>query len=209
MAQRPPNQAYGGTGSTSGRSRLRYGMKPVSKGYGMKPVGKGVRVGTASNPSGHPSAGHPAGPKPPPGQPYDPALQAYLAEQDRQFAIAQAGFAYEGGQEAYQTGFNQNGTANASNPYSLAALLKENYNRSTSGTLNSYANQGQLYSGAYGRMQGENARNYSMGYNQLANQAASAYQSLSQRESQAAAQYGIGLTAQQRAALYRALNPTG
>jgi hypothetical protein len=196
------------TTSLGSRIPNRLGRRPATETFGAQiphnlrgPGGMKIPVGG--------KAGAPAKPKPTPGLPYDAAYQAYLADQNRQFATAQAGFAYEGGQEAYQTGFNQNGTANAANPYSLAALLRENYNRSTSGTLNSYASQGQLYSGAYGRQQGENSRNYSIGYNQLANQAASAYQNLSQRESQAAAQYGIGLTNQQRLALYRALFPTG
>lgn len=142
-------------------------------------------------------------------QPYDPAFQAYLAQQNNLYGISQANTAYELGQEAYQTGFNQNGTVNESNPYSEAALLKENFNRATSGTLNSYASQGQHYSGAYGRMQNENGRNYSIGYNQLANQAADAYHRIAQSQQSAAAQYGTGLTDQARLALYRALFPSG
>lgn len=192
---------------------------PTRKGIGRS-IRPGPLIGRQQGPAVQLRPGHkpkPVGPRPgapkpataAPVQPYDPAYQAYVAQQNRDFGISDANAAYNIGQEAYNTGFNQNGTLNESNPYSEAALLKENFNRATSGTLNSYANQGQLYSGAYGRMQGENSRQYSIGYNNAATRAADTYHRIAYGRQTAASQAGVGLNDQARLALYRALFPTG
>jgi hypothetical protein len=96
--------------------------------------------------------------------PVDPMFEAYKVTSARNTALADTDATYQNAriENSYGLGSDQ------SNPYSQAKLLEESYKRSQRGTTNSYASQGQLYSGAYGRMQGENQRNYSIGYDQLA-----------------------------------------
>lgn len=53
--------------------------------------------------------------------------------------------------------YNISPTVDVSNPFSQAALLKRSYDQSVRGTTNSYAAQGQLYSGALENAQSENA----------------------------------------------------
>lgn len=52
------------------------------------------------------------------------------------------------------------GTLDPNNPFGQAQLLKRNYDQTRTGTENSYAARGQMTSGAYGRMQGQNLFNF-------------------------------------------------
>jgi hypothetical protein len=56
------------------------------------------------------------------------------------------------------------------NPYSKAALLDRNFKQSTLGNTNSYAAQGQLYSGALQNAQNATTFGYLSGSNSLKNQ---------------------------------------
>lgn len=98
-----------------------------------------------------------------PAPPIDPEFEAYKVGANRNVALADADATYQLGRIDNQYGLG----ADQSNPYSQAKLLEESYKRSTRGTENSYASMGQRNSGAYRRMQGENARNYSIGFDQL------------------------------------------
>lgn len=100
----------------------------------------------------------------PPVQPLDPNVVNAQVTSTRNIQVGDAQATFQQGNLDQDYGF---GAGGAANPYSRAALLQENFKRSQLGTTNSYASQGQLYSGAYGRMQGENQRNYSIGYDQL------------------------------------------
>ena len=93
------------------------------------------------------------------GPPLDPALEAYKTSANRNIAIAKGDAAYQTGQLQQTFGY---GDAGAANPYSRAALLKEQFDRAKLGTTNNMASAGQLYSGAYGRAQNENAHQYSI-----------------------------------------------
>lgn len=96
-------------------------------------------------------------------QPFDPAAEA--AKQQAQWNIQTGGAeaAYQTGQTAYQSGYNADGSLNASNPYSQAQLLQDSYKRGVTGTNNSMAAAGQLYSGARLNAQGRNDRQYAEG----------------------------------------------
>lgn len=59
------------------------------------------------------------------------------------------------------------GFEDTSNPFNALALLQRSYSQAKDGALNSYASQGQLYSGAYGRAREGVDFNYSKSYDQL------------------------------------------
>lgn len=71
---------------------------------------------------------------------------------------------YQGHQIGQSYGYDAQGNVITSgadlNPYAQAAILKRNYDNSVRGTTNSYASQGQLYSGALKNAQGSNDFSY-------------------------------------------------
>lgn len=138
-------------------------------------------------------------------QPPDPQYQTYLAQQGMNLGLSGADATYQRGNLGYETGYNAQGARDYTNPYSAAALLEENYKRSKTGTMNSYASMGQQNSGAYGRMQGENARNLSIGSNQLQHGASNAYHGIDVNQAQNAINYGGGVQSEGLAALLKAL----
>jgi hypothetical protein len=95
-------------------------------------------------------------------QPVDPYLESARLAANRNVAISKGNAAYDTGNLGFDYGYNPDGTPNAANPYSRAALYQLDYEHQRAGTTNSLAAQGQLYSGAYGRAQGRNDRNYAM-----------------------------------------------
>jgi hypothetical protein len=97
------------------------------------------------------------------------------------------------------------GAGGAANPYSRVALAGENLKRSQLGTLNSYAGQGQLYSGAYDRMQNENQRNYDIGYDQLRRDYDQQSGNLQLGRLQSYADAGSGVDQAKWAALFKSL----
>jgi hypothetical protein len=152
----------------------------------QSPLGQGA-FGTDPNPGG---------------QPLDPTEMAYQNAGLRNYQLAQGEGTYQQGQLDQTYGYGDTGAAN---PYSRAALLQENFVRSQRGTTNSYAASGQLYSGAYGRQQGENARQYSIASdaNRRAYDAAS--HQIGYGVAQAGAAYGSGVGTEAYNALLRAL----
>lgn len=140
------------------------------------------------------------------GQPLDPALATYQVGAQRNLDLATGQVPYEQGVLDQTYGY---GAGGAANPYSRAALLQENYKRSVAGTTNSYAGSGQLYSGAYGRAQGENQRRYSIASDANRRQYDQASHGLGASVGQAAATYGTGLSNADYEALLRALGLGG
>lgn len=142
-------------------------------------------------------AGAPQGPTAPP---LDPQYEAELATGRRQLALS-------GAESAYQTGqIKQDfGIEDQSNPYSRAALLKQSYEEAQRGTANSYAERGLGNSGSAGQMAGENSRQYSIGYDQLARQYQGAIHGVQYGQAQTAANYGTGMDQAAYEALLRAL----
>ena len=132
-----------------------------------KPGSSTVPGGGTFLPGQYPSASvAPASPTGPaaPAQPLDPNVVNQQVIARRNVTLGDLRATFDQGNLDQEYGF---GAGGAANPYSRAALLQEHFKRSQLGTTNSYAANGQLYSGAYGRMQNENQRNYDIGYDQL------------------------------------------
>lgn len=136
------------------------------------------------------------------GPPIDPQYEAYALSANRNVALGNADAAYQRGQLDQTFGY---GAGGAANPYSRAALLEESFRRSQTGTQNSYAGAGQLFNGAYRRMQGENQRNYSIASDQNRRQYDQAQYGINLGQAQTAANYGIGIDDEKYKALLRAL----
>lgn len=135
----------------------------------------------------------PPGPDPTP-PPFDPAFEASKlgATWNVQTGDAEAG--YQTGRTAYSTGYNADGSRNASNPYSQAQLLQDNFHRSQTGTNNSMAAAGQLYSGARLNAQGRNDRLYAEGSAGLRDSASDTYHGIQvgQLQNYGANSLGVG-----------------
>jgi hypothetical protein len=136
------------------------------------------------------------------GRPLDPAEIAAGVSANRNLALGQAGATYQLGQLQQEYGYGETGAAN---PYSRAALLQESFQRSKLGTTNNYAAGGQLYSGAYGRAQGENQRQYSIGENANRRAYDQAVYGVNYGQAQNAATYGTDMDQTSYEALLRAL----
>ena len=134
------------------------------------------------------------------GPPLDPQAEAARISGGRNLAIANADASYSTGVAEQTFGY---GASGAANPYSRAALLQESFTRAKRGTLNSAGNQ--LYSGAYGRAQDENARNYSIAEDANRRAYDSAIYGINRGKASAAANYGTGMSDEDFNALLRAL----
>lgn len=119
---------------------------------------------------GLPATPAPSAPAAPAAPPPDPALDGLIAgilrnrdttvgqlEAQRPQVLADYGYKAAGYDP---TGAATGLTFDASNPFSKAALLLRNYNQQQSGTKNSMASRGQLYSGAFTRGKRENEFGY-------------------------------------------------
>lgn len=104
-----------------------------------------------------PAAASPASPSPV--QPLDPNVVNQQIIGQRDVALSDLYSTWQQTNLDQQYGY---GASGAANPYSDAAKLQTNFQRSVLGTTGSYASQGQFNSGAYGRAQDENARNYAI-----------------------------------------------
>lgn len=109
----------------------------------------------------NPNAAAATAPTPP--QPVDPALESARLIGNRNVAIGKGNAAYDTGNLGFDAGYNPDGTPNMANPYSRAALLMLDHEHQRAGTMNSLAAAGQYNTGAYGRAQNRNDRNYAMG----------------------------------------------
>lgn len=128
-----------------------------------KVVKKGV-VRKTTTKKGVTSFAQPA-PVPVPPQLPDPTFLAEQAAAQRTLALGGAWDTYSRAQLS-----NQYGYGDVSNPFNLAQLQKEEYQRTQNRTLNSLASQGQLYSGALGAERNYNAKNYAISEDRLRRQ---------------------------------------
>lgn len=119
--------------------------------------------GPISAPKKPPAMGLAPAPKPPT-QPLHPDVVNAQITANRNVGLGDLNATWQQANLDSEYGF---GAGGAASPYSKAALLQESFNRSRLGTTNSYASQGQLHSGAYGRAQNENQRNYDIGFDEL------------------------------------------
>lgn len=93
-------------------------------------------------------------------QPPDPNVLNQQLIGNRNIALGNADAAYQEGNLGFDFGYNPDGSINAANPYSRAALYQLGYERQQAGTTNSLAARGQLYSGALQNQRGLDASNY-------------------------------------------------
>ena len=154
---------------------------------------------------GQTASSSPSAATPQPPVPIDPEVEAERIAASRGLGVAQLNYGYGQGALAQDTGYNATGRRDYSNPYSRASLLEESYKRSKRDTTGSYAGQGQLYSGALRVAQGENARNYSIGSDQLQRGAAGGYQGLRTDLLNTASSYGTALPADKWNEILRAM----
>lgn len=145
------------------------------------------------------------GPPVPAVQPFDPAFEAQKLGAQWNASVANSEAKYQTGQTAYRTGYNQDGSVNAANPYSQAQLLQDSYKRSQAGTLNGYAAQGQLYSGARQNAVARDDRNYAQGSDQLRQGALDTYHGIGVGQLQSYGQNALGVSGADYDALRRAL----
>jgi hypothetical protein len=149
---------------------------------------------------------HPVGPPAPPAPlPPDPTEALAQQQATRNLELGNLESQYQTGQLYHQYGYNQQGQIDPSNPYSRAALLQHTYQQTQRGTMNSYAASGQLYSGALGRAQGENTRQYSIQDAALREGLAGQLHQVGFGQLQNAANYGLNMTQADYDALLRAL----
>jgi hypothetical protein len=111
-------------------------------------------------------------------QPYDPGLEQSKLQAGLNIGLSDAEAGYQSDQAGYRLGFNADGSANTSNPWSQAMQLEQNYKRSQTGTTNSLAAQGQLYSGAMMNAQARNDRLYAQDYAGLKDTARDTYHNI-------------------------------
>jgi hypothetical protein len=133
--------------------------------------------------------------------PVDPQAEAYKVSAQRNAALGDADAGYQTARIENQYGLG----SDRSNPYSDAKLLEDSYLRDQRGTTNSYAAQGQLYSGAYKRMKGENERQYSIGYDRLARSYQDAKYGVTRGQLQSYADFGSGVDDERFRSILRGL----
>ena len=138
-------------------------------------------------------------------QPFDPAFEAQKlgATWNTQIATGEAG--YQRGETAWGTGYNADGSLNASNPYSQAMLMQNEYKRGVTGTNNSMAAQGQLYSGARLNAQAGNDRRYAEGSSALRDQARQTYHGIDYSQLSTYGQNALGVSGADYEALRKAV----
>lgn len=101
-----------------------------------------------------------APPAPDPGPPADPYLDAQKAAADRNLKFGDAADAYQKTQIENRYGFG----TDTSNPYSVAKLLQDSYQKSQKATSLGMAAQGQLYSGALQSKLEQGTRDYNIDF---------------------------------------------
>lgn len=135
----------------------------------------------------------------------DPNLEASKVAAGRNVAFADADAGYQNARIENEYGLG----SDISNPFSQAKLYEESYKRGQRGTQNSYAAQGQLNSGAYGRAQGENDRNYLMGYDKISRGYSDALANVTRNQLQTYNSNAMGVDQSQYDAILRALRAIG
>jgi hypothetical protein len=156
-----------------------------------------------ANPSaqyGTPQFGQPVAPPPP-----DWQQQAYEASQARGVQYADAQATYDRGRIQRDFGYGDKGQVDPNNPYSRAALLERNFSQQQAGNTNSFAAQGQLYSGALQNQKNSTTFGYLQNKNDLRNQYADANADVSLGQLGAYSQAGGAVSEEKIRALLRAL----
>lgn len=125
-------------------------------------------------------------PQPVWGQPIDPSYDAAIGSAQRDFSQAMQGAQYEQGQlgQVFGLGITPQGSVydDPSNPFSRAAVMQLAYQRSKTGTTNSYAASGQLYAGSLQNAQNENTLRHERGRDALIREFHAAQRAIQQRQ---------------------------
>jgi hypothetical protein len=137
--------------------------------------------------------------------PPDWQQQAYEASQARGVQYADAQATYDRGRVQRDFGYGANGQVDPSNPYSRAALLERNFSQQQAGDTNSFASQGQLYSGALQNQKNQTTFGYLQGNNALRNEYADANANVALGQLGAYSQAGGAVSEEKIRALLRAL----
>lgn len=147
----------------------------------------GVPGSTPTKPKPKPAPAAPPAPAPltPQPLPVDPIYTNDVGWLNTNYDQTIAGVGFDRTQLGQTYGFDQYGNLDPSNPYSVAANLQRRYQQGQSGTTNSMASQGQLYSGALQGNLDEGTFQYSRSYDDARRQAMTGYQRLTEREQQA------------------------
>jgi hypothetical protein len=202
MAMRRPRRR--GTTGTVGPTTYAGlpGGSPVQTGGLTTQVGAmtGGLPGGTSTPLGGTASPHAPSVIPP-----DPTLEQARISGQRNVSLSDARALYDTSRINQDFGLLGDGTADPNNPYSKASMLEESYKRSKRGSHNSYAAQGQLYSGALQNAQDENFRNYDVGRDQLQKQFADSLANVKLNQLGTYANAGTGIDNETFNALLRAL----
>jgi hypothetical protein len=197
--------------------RVSAGGPNPSNAYGVNQYGNVQRV---ADPIEHP-IGAP---------PIDPEYEAYKVSSARNWQLGEAQAAYQTGKIRQRYGVDdasnpysesanlkyEYGIGDTSNPYSRAKMLQKSYEESKMGNMNSFAAQGQLYSGAYQKTQADRdvqrgndetvmQRGFSQGTDAINRAFADAMHGVQYGRAQSAASNAIGVDDATYQALLRAL----
>jgi len=110
------------------------------------------------------------------GTPIDYAAENQKAVSRQQLALGAASDTYDRSQLSNEYGFGD-----TSNPYSRAMMLEASYKKNQGSNTNSYAKQGQLYSGALQTAQNAATGSYNQSYDTLRRDYAKGQNAISQR----------------------------
>lgn len=138
-------------------------------------------------------------------QPLDPAFESQKLGATWNVQLADSESGYQRGETAWGLGYNADGSLNASNPYSQAMLMQNEYKRSVTGADNSMAAQGQLYSGARLNAQARNDRVYAEGSSALRDQARQTYHGIDYSKLSSYGQNALGVSDADYQALRRSV----
>lgn len=156
-----------------------------------------------------PGSGAPGAPPAGPAQigppPPDYAQIAYETEQRRGVQYADAQATYDRGRINRDYGFTSSGAVDPNNPYSRAALMERSFKEGQRGDTNSYASQGQLYSGALQNQRNSRAFGYLSDRNSLRNEYSDALNQTGLNQLGAYTSAGSAVSQSQIDALLRAL----
>jgi hypothetical protein len=163
-------------------------------------------------------------------RPLDPAEISAQISSARNWQLGEAQAQYQTGKVRQQYGVDdasnpysemanlryEYGIGDASNPYNRAKMLEKSYQETKAGNLNTFASQGQLYSGAYSKTAADVEtkrgadetvlqRGFSQGNDAIQRAFADAMQGIQYGRAQSAAENALGVDDATYQALLRAL----
>jgi hypothetical protein len=183
-------------------NKLTFGRKKPTYGF-MEPRDPNNPGGPLKPASGESVLANAMAPNTPP---VDPQFEAQKAAANRNIALGDAWDTYQTGRLNQSYGNLDNPAADlTSNPYSRAAALQNAYLTAKRQSLNSYAAQGQLYSGAYQNRTEDVTRGYNEGLHGLRTEKQDAIDQILKGGMDRYSQVGATVSDDQLRAILRAL----